>query len=201
MNMAHPDIDTEELRQRILDAAQNRFLTYGYSKTTMAEIAHDASMSAANLYRYFENKQEIGAECAERCMSGRIQHIRQAIRNPKLSAAQQLHTFVLESYNYNLEQNKNQPKVNELVEYVCQERKTMVYEKIEAQVSLLAEILAHGNQTGEFNVADVISQARYVYASMILFDVPVFIHLFNREEFENLINGVVELLLAGLRSR
>jgi len=49
----------EETRQLILDAAFERFGHYGYNKTTMVEIAQDVGMSAANLYRYFENKQEI----------------------------------------------------------------------------------------------------------------------------------------------
>jgi len=199
--MANLDTDSEELRQRILDAAQERFTTYGYGKTTMVEIAQDARMSAANLYRYFQSKQDIGAACAERCMSVRNDHIRQAIRNPKLSASERLHTFVLEAYRINLEMNQSQPKINELVEYVTQERKAMVYAKIDAQVSLLSEILAYGNQSGEFEIADVVAQARYVYASLALFDVPIFIHLYDQEEFEKLIDGVVELMLAGLRKR
>ncbi len=199
--MANPDIDIEQIRQLILDAAQNRFITYGYGKTTMVEIAQDSSMSAANLYRYFENKQDIAAACVERCMATSSQRIRDAIRNPRLSAAQKLHAFVLEAYRYNLEMNKNQPKISELVEYVCQERHAMIYEKIEARIALLAEILSYGNQTGEFNVDDVVATGRHVYASITLFDVPVFLHLFDAEEFESLIRGVVDLLLAGLRKR
>ena len=35
------------IRSVILDAAEKRFLYYGYNKTTMAEIAADAEMSAA----------------------------------------------------------------------------------------------------------------------------------------------------------
>ena len=45
---------TEEIRTQILDAAEARFRTYGFGKTTMAEIASDIDMSTANLYRYFE---------------------------------------------------------------------------------------------------------------------------------------------------
>ena len=48
----------------IIDAAIRRFSEYGYNKTTMAEIAEDAAMSAANLYRYFKNKQDIAAVCS-----------------------------------------------------------------------------------------------------------------------------------------
>lgn len=62
-----------EIREAILTAAQTRLLRFGYHKTTMAEIANEAGMSAANLYRYFKNKQDIVAECADRCIDDRLQ--------------------------------------------------------------------------------------------------------------------------------
>ena len=46
-------------REKILDAAHHRFLHYGYSKTTMNEIAGDISMSKALLYYYFPDKSEL----------------------------------------------------------------------------------------------------------------------------------------------
>ncbi len=50
-----------QVRARILEASQGRFRQYGYNKTTMAEVAKDCGMSAANLYRYFENKHRTSA--------------------------------------------------------------------------------------------------------------------------------------------
>jgi len=59
----------ESTREQILSAATGRFERYGYGKTTMAEIAGDCEMSAANLYRYFESKLDIGAALACDCMA------------------------------------------------------------------------------------------------------------------------------------
>lgn len=53
----------EEVQKEILIAAESRFRTFGYNKTTMAEIAQDCKMSTSNLYRFFENKQDIGEGC------------------------------------------------------------------------------------------------------------------------------------------
>ena len=58
----------DEVKQMIIDMADIRFRRYGFGKTTMAEIAKDCCMSAANLYRYFKNKQEIGVSIALKCM-------------------------------------------------------------------------------------------------------------------------------------
>ncbi len=46
-------------REKILEASYQRFLHYGYSKTTMNEIAGDLSMSKALLYYYFPDKSEL----------------------------------------------------------------------------------------------------------------------------------------------
>src|SRR3978361_477427 len=51
----HQDIKKE----KILEASHQRFLHYGYSKTTMNEIAGDLSMSKALLYYYFPDKSEL----------------------------------------------------------------------------------------------------------------------------------------------
>ncbi len=54
---------TEEEKQRrrdmILEAAEKRFRRFGYSKTTMEEIAGDAGISKGTIYIYFKNKEEI----------------------------------------------------------------------------------------------------------------------------------------------
>ncbi len=47
----------ETPREKIMEAAMARFSYYGFGKTTMAEIAKDCGMSAANIYRFFENKR------------------------------------------------------------------------------------------------------------------------------------------------
>ncbi len=46
-------------RDRILEAAYQRFLHHGYSKTTMNDIAADLSFSKALLYYYFPDKSEV----------------------------------------------------------------------------------------------------------------------------------------------
>jgi AcrR family transcriptional regulator len=46
-------------REKILEAAYQRFLHYGYSKTTMNEIAGDLSLSKALLYYYFPDKSQL----------------------------------------------------------------------------------------------------------------------------------------------
>ena len=39
------DVDKSEKRKAIIEAARNRFREFGFSKTTMQEIAEDAGMA------------------------------------------------------------------------------------------------------------------------------------------------------------
>ncbi len=46
-------------QERVLDAAQACFVRSGFHRTTMQDIAKEASMSPANIYRYFASKEAL----------------------------------------------------------------------------------------------------------------------------------------------
>jgi len=78
----------------ILDAADVRFADYGYSKTTMAEIATDCGMSVGNLYRHFKNKEAIALASMQRSLQAKLdQGIGAAAKEDDALAA--LHAFLL----------------------------------------------------------------------------------------------------------
>ena len=52
-NLAH------EKEKLILDAAENRFARFGFSKVTMDEIAQDIGLAKASLYYYYPTKENI----------------------------------------------------------------------------------------------------------------------------------------------
>lgn len=192
--------DTDELRLRIVEAARERFTHFGYGKTTMAEIAADCDCSAANLYRYFNNKQDIAAAVAQQCMEGRICTLREIVQQPGMSASERLRAFVIGGIEAS-RANPDGPKINELVGYVLEQRKDLVHAKIQAQTALIAEILAYGNETREFDIDDIIATARSVYAALTLFEVPIFQPLYDEQEFIDIANSTVDLLLRGLQRR
>ena len=49
----------EAQRSRILSAARQELLQYGYRDASMRRIAQQAQMTVGNLYRYFKNKDEL----------------------------------------------------------------------------------------------------------------------------------------------
>jgi TetR/AcrR family acrAB operon transcriptional repressor len=51
--------DNEEREQRILDAAADLFVHYGYDKTTVSDIAREAGISKGAIYLHFDSKDSL----------------------------------------------------------------------------------------------------------------------------------------------
>ncbi|MFQ5717467.1 MAG: TetR/AcrR family transcriptional regulator, partial [Nitrospinales bacterium] len=182
MKTAEKTVD--EIKSHILGAAFARFGQFGWGKTTMAEIAKDCDMSAGNLYRYYENKAEIGAECARLCFSQKEHLLREVLRRPNLTAGQRLEAFALETLRYMFDQFARQPRLFELVTFISQERMELVERHLGVQRSLIAEILAEGNKTGEFDVRDILTVAETVQAATLKFNAPHFMTVFPLAQLE-----------------
>jgi AcrR family transcriptional regulator len=197
VNISQKNIELD-ISSQIVEAAHARFRHYGYGKTTMAEIAADTGMSAANLYRYFKSKQDIIAECANRSMCERVVRLRAAVRKPESSAIEQLKDYVLTDLTISQEMAENDEKISELVNTITRERADLVYRKIEAETTLLAEILSHGNETGEFAIDDINKTASTIFMSLVVFNVPTFMSLYSLEEFKEKAVSVIELIVTGL---
>jgi AcrR family transcriptional regulator len=62
----HSETLHEDRRHQILDAAQLCFARSGFHQTTMQDVAAEAGMSPANIYRYFTSKDALIAGMTER---------------------------------------------------------------------------------------------------------------------------------------
>ncbi|OOQ61660.1 TetR/AcrR family transcriptional regulator [Mucilaginibacter pedocola] len=100
-------IDQQDIkREKILEASHQRFLHYGYSKTTMNEIAGDLSMSKALLYYYFPDKSELYMAVMRKLASDYLQMVENKIgsfdnlRDAFLYQVNTQHDFMVANYNF-----------------------------------------------------------------------------------------------------
>ena len=189
----------EEIKSLILDKAVDRFIRYGFGKTTMVEIAKDCGMSAGNLYRYFESKFDIGVGVAQLYICKAEQILRDVLKKPGLSPSQRLEAFVLEKLRFMHSQIIEQPNVQDLVDYILDDRWDLVEAHRDVQNSLMSEILSEGNRTGEFNVSDVVHTANAIYALTTKFRLPHFIKNVTLEGLEQEAKAAVDLMIRGLK--
>lgn len=185
-------------RELILQAAEKRFSQFGYKKTTMAEIAKDADMSAANLYRYFENKQEIIAECARNYFNARVVMLKHAVNIYHGNACLMLENYLLTTLRYTHKLAKSNNKVSELIEYIKETSPEIIYERISTETKLIAGILQAGIDSGEFKVENLEETAFSVYLSTIIFELPTFMNVYTLEEFEVMAKSLIKTLITGI---
>ena len=203
--MAKPDVspttDTtaQEIKKLILDKAVERFVRYGFGKTTMVEIAKDCGMSAGNLYRYFESKFDIGVGVAQLYITRAEEILREVMQRTDLNPTQRLQAFVMEKLRFMHTHIIEQPNVQDLVDYILEERWDLVLAHRDVQNSLMSEILSEGNRTGDFKVADVVQTANAIYSMTTKFRMPHFIKNVTLEELEQEAIAVVALMIKGLK--
>ncbi|MFS8112058.1 TetR family transcriptional regulator [Rhizobium jaguaris] len=165
------DVSADPARQenitRILDSAEKLFRHYGYSKTTVADIARDLGMSTANIYRFFASKTEIHQAVCGR-MLAQSYKMAYDIRHLPISASDRLRNYVHAQYKMTLETMLDEQKVHEMV-IVAIERDWHVIEKhIDSIHDLMAEIIAEGIAAGEFPEQDPAAASKCFGAATIL---------------------------------
>jgi AcrR family transcriptional regulator len=190
---------SEETRERILEAAESLFIHYGFSKTTMAEIAGKCGMSAANIYRFFEGKEEIVAEMAYRHFRKVEESLREVVRRPGIAPTERLEAFVLVMVRQAHDLCCCNERMNEAVGYIQRKRAEMVDRHWERIRSLLAEILAEGNRSGEFDAPDVVDSADAVLKATSFFQAPQCFVQLSLSDLEESAGRVVRLIVKGLR--
>lgn len=197
---------TEETKRRILEAAKKRFTTYGFNKTTIAEIAADTSMSTGNIYRFFSCKHDIMAEMADGYFRECEASQREILKLPNITASERLMAFVLQNLKNTYKLAVETPKTNEIIEFVHENRKEQIDRHCDVQKSILAEILAEGNSRGEFEVPEILLTADVILHATILFDYPTLVKKFadggaSFDDLENLAKGVSSLIVNGIKKR
>ena len=147
------DVTRQENVTRILDAAERLFRHYGYSKTTVADVARELGMSPANIYRFFASKVEIHQAICGRMLAAAYQ-LAANICHQKISASDRLRQYVRSQYQLTLDTMLDQQKVHEMV-IVAIERDWHVIERhIDSIHALLADVIREGIAAGEFAEQD-----------------------------------------------
>ena len=114
-------------------------------------------------------------------------------------AANRLHDVVLQILNYTHGQWANDPRMNELVNAICDARMDIVNDYKTREHALLVELLEDGIRRDEFAVADVNDSADAIASAITAFNLPLMMPLCSFDVFEKRAESVVRLMLNGLK--
>lgn len=197
----------QEKEKLILDAAQDKFARFGFSKVTMDEIAEDIGLAKASLYYYYPTKEHIFRGVIRREQEEFLKRSATILDKPA-PASQKLTTYVrlrivlgnqlhnLSALNAKLWQDVKPGFRDLFVAFADQE------------LQLITRILREGKKNGEFHVASpektaemflhVLQGLRLRFAKSFQDDGEQEKHL---HEFEKETDHLVETMLCGMVKR
>jgi AcrR family transcriptional regulator len=189
---------TDDTRTMILHAAVERILHYGYSKTTMAEIARDCNMSAGNIYRFFASKLDIAEAMAQKFNEEAYLTFEKIVAR-KDTAANRLR----ELFHYDLARTysaiEEEAKILEVAEVLGKERPLYMNEKLAKERIYLTAIFEDGIKAGEFRpLANPNETAEMWQSALMKFRFPQLFSKLTLPKLQRELDGVMDLLLAGV---
>jgi AcrR family transcriptional regulator len=201
--MSHSPASTppDDTAARILAAAMDRILHYGYAKTTMAEIARDCAMSAGNIYRFFPSKLDIAQALAEQFNNKVFAEYDKITRAKGRSAMDRLADLFRHQLRRSFHLMDENPQIIELGRILSIERPEFGNRELADQRVYVTKILEDGNSRSEFDVSDPEEVAEMIQAALLKFSFPQLFSRLSLPQLERELEGVLRILMHGLQAR
>jgi AcrR family transcriptional regulator len=154
-----------DTRRCIIASAIRLYSRIGHKKTNVADIAHELSMSPANIYRFFDSKRAIEAAVLEELLNERLIAIIEADRS-RGSAIQRLRA-VLEvigrTYAF---RSTNEQRLRALVAEATRENWSVTEVYFYRRLDIIRSLTAAGQACGEFLPGDAMTLSRCILTAM-----------------------------------
>ena len=162
----------DETRSRILKEAERLFRHYGYSKTTVADIADACGMSSANVYRFFASKSQINEAIFDRIISDLEGQLRQ-IAIADAPASERLTRFIELIASHTVDILVQEKKVHDMVVVAMEEQWGSIERHLQVTRAMIEDIIVSGIASGEFRPQDAHLAAKCVHCALACLKHPV----------------------------
>jgi len=193
-------IAKQNIREKILEAAERRLWHYGIKKTTIDEIAADAGVGKGTVYLYFESKEDI---CVAIFTGYKLSVLGE---QEKIAVDSRLDTFgkvrqfllfpVLSAHRRCMEC----PEALELITTMKPHLSEHLKPYFEREIVILTRILNEGIALGDIFLDDASAAARSMKL-MVMGFMPPFPCVSGIEAIEREIDLIVRLVMNGLSRR
>jgi len=182
---------------RILDAAEARFADYGYTKTTMAEIAADCGMSVGNLYRHFKNKEAIALTGMRRLLQAKLD-AGIAAAEKEADALHALEAFLLTRLRIAHAHYAGTRHLFDMMALVNAGHRDVLLDYERQVIAALAKILDRGVAQGRFHSLDATQTAYDIHQATLRYNNPVNLRFNDLSVLEADLTRLVALFYRGL---
>ncbi len=155
--------DASKTRARIIETAARLYRQIGYKKTTVADIAREMSMSAANVYRFFPSKRAIEEAVAGELLKEIVAAVDAANRaGPAIARLRAVLQAVERQHKFNSDNNS---RLYELVVSAMRENWAIAAAYTDCINSTVAQVISEGQASGEVPQGDSTTIARCVLSA------------------------------------
>lgn len=161
------------VRDQIVEAANECFARYGYSKTTVADLAREIGFSKAYIYRFFPSKQAIGEAICSARLDRLIVEARTAI-DAGGSATDRFRRMFRSVTTLSVELFFHDRKIYEIAALAASEQWDTAKAYTKMLEAMLLEIIKDGREAGEFERKTPLDETcRSIYYAMMPFIDPL----------------------------
>jgi AcrR family transcriptional regulator len=132
--------DFDEARARILEAAEKQFRRVGYHRTSVADIAAELGVSAANIYRFFPSRDAINESICGRVVN-EVAEIASAIARTNAPAMQKLDQLLTAVHRHNKVTLLEAKSMHDLIVAATQENWPVIKAHIQRMVTIFEAII------------------------------------------------------------
>ena len=140
--------------QRILASARQRFESFGYRRTSVAEIAREAGIAVGTVYRYFKSKEDVFLAVVKDMNDAWLVLARDVLRQPG-TPTERLARLGAVSVKFNQESKLLTSILNRDTEFVHAPLLDPIARNlVDQNVALMAEVLREGVEEGSLRAVD-----------------------------------------------
>jgi len=137
------------VREQILEAAQEHFSHYGFDKTTVSDLAKAIGFSKAYVYKFFNSKEAIGEAICAKTLSAIVAAVEEAMAGASTPTEKFRRMFkTLTATGANLFFNDR--KLHDIAAHSAGEGWPSARAYAERIRQILTEVVREGRETGEF---------------------------------------------------
>ncbi|AXS39031.1 TetR/AcrR family transcriptional regulator [Breoghania sp. L-A4] len=184
----------------ILNAAARRFRRDGFTKTSLADIAADCSISMAHIYNFYDSKIALACAVVEGAVEEIIATIEMGIAQEAPATEQMTQALLLE-FDTTYRFSENNTGFLSCLNAVSEKRAEFWGNLLRRLRGPLTAILRNGRDTGVFPLRDPARTAELVQTAMMPFRFPQRLGPTRQARLRADCFGVVELLVYGVTGR
>jgi len=184
-------------RERILQATWKLIRHYGYAKTTIGDIAREAGIGKGTVYLYFKSKADIILALVDRTnerITLDLEKIASGGESPEIRMRECLLHRILAIFDI----VRKYPHGEDVITAIKPEIVGRIKGFVRRQGKLLGGIIIEGVSLGHFETAEP-EKSGLLLADLFETFTPPYYRFATRKSFERFANGVLDLVLAGLK--